>query len=144
MTKWNGLNRNQPPRKTSLKKQRALAQEAKVHAIIKERSKNKCEICQLPPTPPTYKISYHELIFRSAGIKDGGIVSELNTFATDDICHYILQHYLIHKKGTCLRMIIQARNTDLQRATEIYRRIYSFAEQHRLLRESKLNELDKE
>lgn len=135
MSKWNGIERRKSPRKVSLKKQRALAQEAKVHAVISQRANNHCEICRLNPCAPTYHLSTHELVFRSAG----GQVNEDNSKKTCDCCHTVLQRYMLLTKSRCIYFIMQSRNTDIKRATEIYRRIYEFAEKHGLLRESKLN-----
>lgn len=157
-TSWNGLARNKPPRKISLKrlamlkknnikynstinrmskkKQRALAQEVKVHAVIKKRANGHCEVCGFPPCAPTYKLDNHELIFRSAL----GKVSETNTFGVDSVCHLILQQHLINYKGQCRRIIMMARNCSYDTSLVIYDRIYQFAEKHNLIRDSKLNE----
>ncbi|MDD5353344.1 MAG: hypothetical protein PHS93_09310 [Candidatus Omnitrophica bacterium] len=139
---WNGLKRNNKPRMISKKKIATIYKEKLIRSKVKIRANGKCEICKLIPCPPSYKLSIHELIFRSAGKHAGGVVSLGNSWYTCDICHDILQHYRILQKGQCIRMIIQVRNVDLNKANEIYQRVYNFAEQHGLIRESKVGDND--
>ncbi len=137
MTKWNGLNRNNKPRQISKKKMSKLPQEKIERDKVKIRANGHCEICgEFGATPPTYKMETHEIIYRSAL----GRVSEQNSVSCDSTCHEIIQRYRLDNKPQCLRMIIQARNVDLNKANEIYQRIYGFAEQHGLIRESKLKQ----
>ena len=108
-SKWNGLQRNKRPKRISDKKRAKLSEELAVKRIVYRRAGGhpfdsagqngvvtnvlceggNCEICKEKPTPPTYKLSPHEILFRSAG----GVPSEDITFATDDLCHWIFQHH---------------------------------------------------
>ncbi len=138
-TKWNGLNRNNQPRKVSKKKTIILAMETKIKQRIKYDADGVCQVCGLRATPPSYQISVHEKVFKSAG----GVVSEENSVASCDICHTFLQSYRLYYKGQCLRVIMQVRNVSYDEALEIYKRIREFAEKHGLLRESKIKQEEK-
>lgn len=133
-TPWNGIDRNKKPRQISKKKQAKMVDEKLVREKVKEHANGHCEACGELPCAPTYQISCHEKVFRSAG----GKISELNSIGVCDICHFFFQHFLINHKEQCLRTITQVRQVDYSKSLEIYNKIHDFAEAHGLLRESKI------
>jgi len=135
-TKWNGLNRNKPPRKISKRKLATLSHEKLERAKVKKRANGKCETCGLNPCAPTYLISCHEIVFRSAG---GKVDSGGNSFGVCDLCHEFFQRYRLHDKQQCIKTIMQVRKVNEYVACAIYDKICTFANKHGLLRKSKLH-----
>lgn len=146
-SKWNGLQRNKRPKRISDKKRAKLSEELAVKRIVYRRAGGhpfdsagqngvvtnvlceggNCEICKEKPTPPTYKLSPHEILFRSAG----GVPSEDITFATDDLCHWIFQHHLLTDKEQCIKLITKFRQVSQERAEQIFGRMMEFYEAHK-------------
>lgn len=130
-----GLKRTKKPRMVSVKQAIKMKQDSKVKQEIRQRANGHCEICGEKPCPPTFALSVHELIFRSAGKTAGGVVSENNSFGVCDLCHYIFQHFIYRFKGQCQRVLMQGRNISYEQSLILYKKIIEFCKEHNLLKD---------
>lgn len=132
---YHGLKRTKKPKQVSVKQAIKMKQDNKVKQEVRQRANGRCEICGEKPCPPTFALSCHELVFRSAGKSAGGVVSEKNSFGTCDLCHYILQHYIYRFKGQCQRVLMQGRSISYEQSLVLYNKIIEFCNGHDLLKD---------
>lgn len=146
-TPWNGLNRKKRPKQISDKRRAKLANELEVKRVVCRRAGGipynsagtngiitsvsceggVCEVCKNPPCQPTYKLEFHELVFRSAG----GVPSEKLTYAVCRLCHDIFQHHLLVDKKACIKFIKATRKISQAKAEQIFRNIKQFYKAHK-------------